>query len=539
MVKNKTTTTSLRKSLSYNDLANEMAILFSKPANSNNKLSNKKIDHQPLGSNKICPNIVKSNPRKNSGGRRMSKTFRRTPTIVIHPPEDNLERITNSCPNIHALIFRENCGIATCHPNFNSDYASGTKDEMNHSCPDINVLLQSPDKTKTNPFDQHVNNKNSVNKWSKSCSAIDQIGDGSTYSKFNTNNLQFSDLSDSCPNINEQFNNPNSIETLSHNYDNIPLHSDISNNYKYNYPSVYDATTSYQYQPTQYETKKPLERVVSFTECLNELDALKNEVNDIKNECECLLAQCPCHGVNSTNFGAQKRSAEYKTVYKSLPNRPDRKKSLIIGNTASNKQELFLRGNSEPNLFKTVFAHHNKSFVSHNTFSDFGISSKNKLYFEPHPPPKKCIIKSPKKHDVTPTDLLRFKIKQSLSMFDLNLPSKTDAKYDNYATIHGGMKFPNELTNFTLRNYKSNYKKDCAATEKPSTSISLSDTLDGENNMLAIVKCCCGLSNCQNGRLQVVPITFQQLLDSNSNYEMVRRRHSWLWRRVSIVNVSA
>lgn len=502
-----------------------MAILFSKPANFNNKLTNKKTDHQQLSSNKICPNIVNSNPRKNSGGRRMSKTFRRTPTIVIHPPEDNLERITNSCPNIHALIFRENCGIATCHPNFPSDYSqytSETKDEMNHSCPDINMLLQSPDQTKTNPFDHHHNNKSILSnlgstKWSKSCSSIDQISDESTYSKFNTHNLQFSELSGSCPNINEQFNN--NIETIS------PLQSDISNNDKYNYSSGYGTPTSYKYKSPKYETKKPLERVVSFTECLNELDALKNEVNDIKNECECLLAQCPCHGVNFTNLGAPKRSAEFRTLYQSLPNRPDRKKSLTVGNTVSNKQELYVRGNSEPNLFKTVFANHNKNFVTQNTFSDFGTSSRKKLHFEPHSPPKKCILKSPKKHDVTPTDLLRYKMKQSLSMFDLNLPPKTDAKYDNYATIHGGMKFPNELTNFTLRNYK----KDCAqhfnATEKPSTSVSLSDTLDSENNMLAIVKCCCGLLNCQNGRLQVVPITFQQLLDSNSNYEMVRRRH--------------
>lgn len=568
---------SLKKSLSYNDLATEIANLFSKP--SGVKTKPKIVDDPALATVTVSPAVVNANPRKTSGPRRMSKTFRRTPTIVIHPPDENLDRITNSCPNIHSLILREHNAPHTINANIIDDTTdiTTTKDEMNHSCPDINMLVNTPleHKTLTSNLGKFSSNL------SRSCPSISTLNDPkSDAHMFNTS---FNDLRNSSLSINDQYYMSQSDLSQKE-------HTSRENLFWNNQQHEYMQSSQENLKYTKYNSKHS-GSVLSFSECLNELDALKSEVNDIRKECECLLYQCSCqrsycksttaesnkyephsytmsqHGNLDYSFKTQYTSPSRKHNLKLLTKRryradtdyryygseqvrpvdhslsktwigfnqkPERKISLLSSSPLKGAplRDSYVRTSSEPNLFKNTHAF-NRSFSEIDQDSNrqsAGLFSSSKNL--PNPAQynndnkssvfgkqshqdylaSKNVKKSPKKHDITPTDMLRHKIKQSLSMFDLNVP-RADEKYDNYHTIHGGMKFSKELTDFTLRNYKNNRTKrgDHSA-----------DTLN--NNLLAIVKCCCGQSNCQNGRLQVVPITFQQMLDdTNSGYDMVRK----------------
>lgn len=72
-------------------------------------------------------NIANSdNPRRPSIGRKMSKSFRHFPKIIIHPPENQLN-VTNSMPNIHSSLSRD------LHVNRIFNNVSN----LNASCPDL------------------------------------------------------------------------------------------------------------------------------------------------------------------------------------------------------------------------------------------------------------------------------------------------------------------------------------------------------------------------------------------------------------------
>ncbi|GLV36922.1 Wnk kinase [Carabus blaptoides fortunei] len=572
---------SLKKSLSYNDLANEIANLFSKPGG---KTKPKTVDDPNLATVKVNPAIVNANPRKTSGPRRMSKTFRRTPTIVIHPPEENLDRITNSCPNIHSLIFRDTTEVQPVNTCIVDDTDTNTKDEMNHSCPDINMLVNTPL--------QHTTLTAQLGKFgsnlSKSCPSINTLNDPTKCERHSFNS-SFSDLRNSSNlSINDQCYTMNQYSDMSNK-------EHISSCSKEN---LFWNTHQNEFMSSQENLKytKNSGTVLSFSECLHELDALKSEVNDIRKECECLLYQCSCqrsYGATDANkcdshnyTMSQQSNHEYsfKTQYTSpsrkhnlklltkrryrpdtdsryygselvrpadqgasktctgFNQKPERKISFLSSTPSkgASLRDSYVRTSSEPNLLKNAPAF-NRSFseIDHDSNRQAGLFSSSKhlpnpndnksMFGKQHSHPDylaaRNVKKSPKKHDITPTDMLRHKMKQSLSMFDLNL-SRADEKYDTYHTIHGGMKFSQTLSDFTLRNYKN----DRANRDHASSA-------DTDNKLLAIVKCCCGQSNCQNGRLQVVPITFQQMLDdTNSGYDMNETFEEMLSRQQAELN---
>lgn len=555
--KNKTASAlPLKKSLSYNDLANEIANLFSKPKKKSN--SNIKINQDDVNT------ATNANPRKTSGQRRASKTFRRTPTIIIHPPEETTDRVTNSCPDIQALLTQEQNKISV------DDFA---RHDLNYSCPDINNLPDTPPSPSPNLPKLLLNNN-----LSRSCPNINSLlllslqkDNNSKLIKNNNNSSYNNDFAISCPNINDtssiiddnnKYKSQTSIESTESTFDD-------SFDYKFN-----DYNGSKRYSPTKsYEHfTKP------FEQCIYELDILKNEVNDIKNECECLLYECSCQQrekyyekVNNDYKITHYNTPTSKNHLKLLPTRNviDYANNININNNnkirtsarinrkisfsnlpyAPRSNDILLstscaRTSSEPNLLRNMsnFRTYNRScsdvgqqITQHNKNPDVLLSRPNSLLnigsnddnssLPPSLSQQKQRLsfkKSPKKHDISPTDILRYKMKQSLSMFDLNA-SKPDENYDCYHTIHGGMKLPKDLTDFTLRNYK-NYKEECGDRQSASLNQSWSGAkgVFQNENLVAVVKCCCGDKGCRNGRMQVMPITFQQLLDANLTRDTVR-----------------
>lgn len=434
---------------------------------------------------------------------------------------------------------------------------------MNYSCPDINALPELNRSPSPNL------SKFSNNNFSRSCpniNALLNIKDGSI------NRDNFNDIANSCPNISDMRNNyicgmpkkrassSESTDILDDSYDSFDRQFDRDDDY-FHKKSI---------SPNNFETFSPLAR------CIFELDMLKNEVNEIKNECECLLYECTCQQ-RKKNFKDYKMvhydTPIHKNPLKLLPTKTENDKTKRLNRKISftnlpytprsdYSNPTYNRTNSEPNLLKNAaqFRTYNRScsdvgkiinknstvhyntqisseeYLEHNKYYEqrFGSSSDalrpNSLSVTSiksdenldtfgttyqNTPKQKLLKKSPKKHDISPTDILRNKMKQSLSMFDLNA-TKTEQKYDNYHTIHGGMKLPKEITDFTLKNYKNQ------SDDLHSSWVGQKSLVHNNENLLAVVKCCCGDPNCQKGRIQLVPITFQQLLDSNLSSDMVR-----------------
>lgn len=491
-------------------MANEIANLFSKP--------------KKKPSIKTTPDVAtvnNSNPRKTSGNRRMSKTFRRTPTIIIHPPEDTSDRFTNSCPDIQALLTQENCT-----PIITND--------LNYSCPDINAIPSDITRSPSPNLSKFNTN------FSRSCPNINTLHD---------NKIKQNDLTNSCPNIDKM----GYKRTVS-----LDSNDDESFEYRFDYPKSYDSFGN------------------PFEKCLHELDILKNEVNEIKNECECILYECKCQ--------RQYQQPEFKMVHYNTPVTknpfkilPTRHSDLNLKTGVRFNRKIsfsnipythrlhdlltpsYTRTASEPNLLKNFrpfnrscsdvgqtrndseenirLRYENTGLRNENSglrYENQGLRYDAGFHYESTDslnrpsslnviksnesldtfPKQKVIKKSPRKHDISPTDILRNKMKQSLSMFDLN-SHKPDDTYDYYHTIHGGMKFPKDLTEFSLKNYKQK-------SEVEVLNLSGQNLFENNEHLVALVKCCCGLTNCQNGRLQVVPITFQQLLESNRSHDTVR-----------------
>lgn len=428
----RTKNVSLRKSLSYNDLANEIANLFSKPKKNSNFVAN---------------------PRKTSNNRRQSKTFRRTPTIIIHPPtEESLDRFTNSCPDIQRLLSQENIANETC------------KNELNYSCPDINALeSRSP-----------------------------------------SPNLKFNNFSRSCPDINTLFEkNTNQMQERPVLKKQLSIDSDISE-YEDDYQKI----------------------GTSFARCMYEMDMLKDEVNDIKNECECLLMECSCQDRDYTI--THYNTPVYKNTLKILPtkhlepgfsskiNRKISFSNIPYSRSSDSLHGAYARTSSEPNLFKNLPP---KAYNRSCSDVEYFYKRPNTLSVNKTTETAEKVRKKPKKHDISPTDILRNKMKQSLSMFDLNA-AKNEDSYDTYHTIHGGMKLPKHLTEFSLKNYKGR-------SDNFDVGGSVSGSWAGPKNfdnddLLALVKCCCGRVDCDRGNLSVVPITFEKLLEANLCVNMVR-----------------
>lgn len=93
-----------------------------------------------------------------------------------------------------------------------------------------------------------------------------------------------------------------------------------------------------------------------------------------------------------------------------------------------------------------------------------------------------------KKKDVSPTDVLKNKLKSSLSLHNLN--SSNISSYDKYHTVHGNC--------------------DTSSNNSPNVFNSHSSIYNGTsvNQKQTIVKCCCGKVNCAT----VVPL--QQYLET-------------------------
>lgn len=546
---------SLKKSLSYNDLANEIANLFSKP---------KKVSSLATKTTPSISSVTNTNPRKTSGPRRHSKTFRRTPTIIIHPPEENLDRFTNSCPDIQALLHQEQKHLV----NLVSNDSDTLKSEMNYSCPDINAL-SDPSRSPSPSLNKFSSS------FSRSCPNINALLD---VKDKNTHRADYNDLVTSCPNINDMKNN-----YVSHMPKKRASSSESTDIFDDSYDSFEKSFERYDEYYHKKMSPKSFENFNPFAQCLYELDMLKNEVIEIKNECECLLYECTCQQ-RKKSFIVSKD--DYKMVHYNTPVQKNPLKILPSKNAENHDKTRrinrkisfsnvpysprstdllhasYSRTASEPNLLKNIshFRAYNRSCsdvgkimnrqnvhaaneeylenydkyykAAQHKFSDStemlrpnllnisNLKSSDSLdtlgHLNQSPPHKQKVIKKvPKKHDISPTDILRNKMKQSLSMFDLNA-SKSEDSYDYYHTIHGGMKFPKDLTDFTLKNYKNQ------STTLNSSWAGQKSECQNNENLVALVKCCCGDPSCQNGRLQVVPITFQQLLDSNLSTHMVR-----------------
>ncbi|KAF2896570.1 hypothetical protein ILUMI_09620, partial [Ignelater luminosus] len=103
----------IQKARSYNDLVAAIQKLLPKLRSRSQSSSD---------DNTLTPDINSNNPRKSS--RRMSKTFRRMPEIIVHPPEEN---ITSSLPDLNTIFSTQKRDSVV---NFVSD--------LNYSCPDLN-----------------------------------------------------------------------------------------------------------------------------------------------------------------------------------------------------------------------------------------------------------------------------------------------------------------------------------------------------------------------------------------------------------------
>nr|CAI5839482.1 unnamed protein product [Callosobruchus analis] len=92
----------LKKSISYVDLK-------------------KQIEHLlPIKENmELAPN-----PRRKNSGRRLSKSFRQFPQIVVHPPDN--DSLTNSMPDIHSYLVKKS-----------KEKMTGNSFDQNASCPDL------------------------------------------------------------------------------------------------------------------------------------------------------------------------------------------------------------------------------------------------------------------------------------------------------------------------------------------------------------------------------------------------------------------
>ncbi|VEN47518.1 unnamed protein product [Callosobruchus maculatus] len=92
----------LKKSISYVDLK-------------------KQIEHLlPIKENmELAPN-----PRRKNSGRRLSKSFRQFPQIVVHPPDN--DNLTNSMPDIHSYLAKKS-----------KEKMTGNSFDQNASCPDL------------------------------------------------------------------------------------------------------------------------------------------------------------------------------------------------------------------------------------------------------------------------------------------------------------------------------------------------------------------------------------------------------------------
>lgn len=122
-----------------------------------------------------------------------------------------------------------------------------------------------------------------------------------------------------------------------------------------------------------------------------------------------------------------------------------------------------------------------------------------------------------RKTDITPTEILKYKLKQSLSLHNLHA-SPSGHEY-NYHTIHTSTDIPQNITEFKFYDYKAEKKSNSFETIKESVSSlgsidpnypsQFENSLDGiinkNTNTQAntILKCCCGGARCGS----VVPIS--------------------------------
>lgn len=351
-----------------------------------------------------------SNPRKMSGVRRPSKTFRKYPEIVVDPPK---EIVTSSLPDITISDFN--------YPEYvvlNNNNVS----EKNSSCPNLtdanvyqafpsNLRVQSRDFQRSSSLDTSLDSLIESERISGKQDRTIDFGRGSEYNLF------------SCT-----------------------------------------GKVSFQYGDINFEYQKRNKFEINTLECLDELYSLKK------------------------TLGSSSRTHS-KSVY-----------------TKKGKPKFNFDCTAKESHF----------------YKDFASKAKRKYSYS--------VPRCKKNADITPADILKYKMKQSLSMQNLHFGSKSPANrhdFDNYHTIHSGCNFPQNAWNYNLDIRKAdsfdtiaenkyfnqrkvfNSSRSCSSGNFIDSNFRGFDSSENVGGREKVVrKCCCGRTKCK----AVVPI--QQYLET-------------------------
>lgn len=157
-----------------------------------------------------------------------------------------------------------------------------------------------------------------------------------------------------------------------------------------------------------------------------------------------------------------------------------------------------------PLIKKRSFSESNSASINLSSQQEVPIQH-NFHHYHHHHQPQKSSTTCFKKKDISPSDVLKHKLKSSLSLHNLN--ASNNNSYDKYHTVHGNCETSSSSSNssnvFHDTNTSSfNNKSYYVTTEDLTTSIT------SRNQKNHNIKCCCGKSNCAT----VVPL--QQYLET-------------------------
>lgn len=392
-----------------------------------------------------------SNPRKTSGVRRPSKTFRKYPEIVIDPPKEN---VTSSLPDITVLNYPEYVVL-------NNNNVS----EKNSSCPNL---------TDENVYQTFTSNLRVQNRDFQRSSSLDTSLD----SLIETYNIS---------------------ETLGKTNINFDRGSEFN---------LFSCTGKvfFQYGDMNFEFQKHNKFEINTLECLDELYSLKRTCDspNQKMHFKAISSTARTHSKNALQKMYAKKG-KHKFNYK---------------NPLDERTKFSFEQNVDCISKESQFS------------KDFASKVKRKYGYS--------VPKCKKIADVTPADILKHKMKQSVSMQNLHLGSKllsSKLDFDNYHTIHSDSNFPQNAWNYNLDIRKSDsfdaitenklrsQRKIFHFPQNSSGSFSYSNFSSNTGQLFSnfrgldysenfskltevIYKCCCGRTRCK----AVVPI--QQYLET-------------------------